>query len=251
MKYSELVLYGVYSDLRTEVARRFLGILWWVLEPVMYMAVFYVVFGLGLRQGDANYVPFLLCGLVAWKWFDGSVRQASMAIQGNAGLIQQIFVPKYVFALIQVLSNTFKFLIVLMLFLGFLLLVGKKPSIEWLGLIPLLLVQLLLTLSLGLLLSALIPFALDLKQVVDNLLMLMMFMSGIFFDARQLPDTLRDVLQLNPMLQLIQGYRGVLLHNQWPDWLALCWVALAALPLLLMAVLILRRFERHYPKLML
>lgn len=251
MKYSELVLYGVYSDLRTEVARRFLGILWWVLEPVMYMTVFYVVFGLGLRQGDADYVPFLLCGLVAWKWFDGSIRQAGMAIQSNAGLIQQIFVPKYVFALIQVLSNTFKFLIILALFLGFLLLTGKKPSIEWLGLAPLLLVQLLLTLSLGLLLSALIPFALDFKQVVDNLLMLMMFMSGIFFDIQQLPETLREVLQLNPMLQLIQGYRNVLLHNQWPDWTALFLVALAALPLLLGAMLILRRFERHYPKLML
>lgn len=251
MKYSELVLYGVYSDLRTEVARRFLGVLWWVLEPVMYMAVFYVVFGLGLRQGDANYVPFLLCGLVVWKWFDGSVRQAGMAIQGNAGLIQQIFVPKYVFGMIQVLSNTFKFLIILALLLGFLLLVGKRPSIEWLGLVPLLLVQLLLILSLGLLLSALIPFALDLKQVVDNLLMLMMFMSGIFFDIHQLPEKLRTVLQFNPMLQLIQGYRSVLLHNQWPDWPALCWVALAAVPLLLLAALILRRYERHYPKLML
>lgn len=250
MKQRQLILYGVYSDLRTEIARRFLGVLWWVIEPIMYMAVFYVVFGLGLRQGDANYVPFLLCGLVAWKWFDGSVRQACMAIQSNAGLIQQIFVPKYVFALILVFSNTFKFLIVLLLLLGFLVLAGARPSIEWLGLGPLILVQLLLTLSLGLLLSSLIPFALDLKQIVDNVMMLTMFMSGIFFDIQQLPDTVRQVLQLNPMLQLIQGYRDVLLHNQWPDWLALGWVVLTAVPLLLLAMLILRRFERHYPKLM-
>jgi len=251
MKYSELVLYGVYSDLRTEVARRFLGILWWVIEPVMYMAVFYVIFGLGLRQGDTEYVPFLLCGLVAWKWFDGSVRQAGLAIKSNAGLIQQIFVPKYIFALIQVLSNAFKFLIVLSLLLGFLLLVGKHPSFEWLGLAPLLLVQLLLTLSVGLLLSALIPFAQDLKQVIDNLLMLMMFMSGIFFDVQQLPATLRVILEFNPMLQLIQAYRSILLHNQWPDWASLASVALASLPILLLAGLVLHRFERHYPKLML
>lgn len=251
MKYRELVLYGVYSDLRTEVARRFLGVLWWVLEPMMYMAVFYVIFGLGLRQNDTDYVPFLLCGLVAWKWFDGSIRQASLAIKNNVGLIQQIFVPKYVFALTQVLSNTFKYLIVLLLLLGFLLLLGKRPSIEWLGLIPLLLAQLLLTLSLGLLLSALIPFAQDLKQVVDNLLMLMMFMSGIFFDVQQLPAALRETLTFNPMLQLIQAYRDILLHNQWPDWASLGGVVLTALPLLLMACLILRRFERHYPKLML
>jgi lipopolysaccharide transport system permease protein len=118
MNYGELVLYGVYTDLRTEVARRFLGFAWWILEPVMYMAVFYLVFGLGLRQGGPDYVPFLLSGMVAWKWFDGSVRQASNCIVMNAGLIQQIFVPKYVFGLIQIFTNTFKFLLILVLLIA-------------------------------------------------------------------------------------------------------------------------------------
>src|SRR5688572_12050636 len=104
MRYNEILLYGVYSDLRTEVSRRFLGFLWWGLEPVMYMATFYLIFGLTLKQGDDNYVSFLLTGMVAWKWFDGSVRLASSAITANASLVQQIYVPKYIFVLIPVFT---------------------------------------------------------------------------------------------------------------------------------------------------
>lgn len=251
MNYKEILLYGVYSDLRTEVARRFLGFLWWVIEPIMYMATFYLVFGLALRQGGAEYVPFLLTGMVAWKWFDGSVRQASVAITMNAGLIQQIYVPKSLFPLIQIFSNTFKFLIVLLLLLVFVLFIGKKPSLHWFALVPIILTQLYLIIAFGMLLASVIPFAQDLKQVVDNALMLMMFLSGIFFSADRLPDSVRWLFELNPMVLMIDAFRTVLLNNQWPDAKHLLYVVAIATPTLVLALLLIRKNERRYPKLML
>jgi lipopolysaccharide transport system permease protein len=248
MHYFELVIHGVYTDLRTEVARRFLGFLWWVIEPVMFMAVFYVVFGLGMRQGGPDYAPFLLCGMVPWKWFDGSVRQAGISIVANANLIQQIFVPKYVFGLVQILSNSFKFLVVLTLLLLLVVLLGRRPSLEWLGLLPLILTQLVFILSVGLLLGALIPFAHDLKQVVDNVLMLMMFLSGIFFSAETLPDSIRPFFDYNPMVVIIESYRSIVLANHWPDWAALAYVLVVAAPMLLVGLFVLRRYDRQYPK---
>jgi len=249
MRYLELVLFGVYTDLRTEVARRFLGFFWWILEPIMYMGVFYVVFGLGMRQGGPDYVPFLLCGMVAWKWFDGSVRQAGVSIIGNSGLIQQIFVPKYTFGLIQILTNSFKFLVVLILLLVFLLVTGHRPSRHWIALFPLLLTQLYLITATGLLLAAVIPFAHDLKQVIDNLLMLMMFMSGIFFSVESMPEGMRSWIVLNPMVGVIEAYRDVLMRNTWPDWSELRYVLLVSTPMLALAAFLLRRYERQYPKL--
>ena len=81
----------------------------------MFMLVFYLVFGLGMRQGGPEYAPFLLCGMVPWKWFDGSVRQASTALVANVGLMQQVFVPKYILVLTQLVTNSVKFLIILSL----------------------------------------------------------------------------------------------------------------------------------------
>lgn len=249
MRNAELLFYGVYADLRTEVARRLLGFLWWIIEPVMYVAVFYLVFGLGLRQGGDDYVPFLLCGMVPWKWFDGSVRQASGALVANIGLMQQVFVPKHLLVLIQLITNTVKFLVVLLVLVAFVLVLGKHPSIEWLGLFPLIAAQFVLVVSLGLLLGAVIPFAQDLKQIVDNVLMLAMFMSGIFFNADTLPESWQGYFQLNPMVRIIDGYRDVLLHNRWPDWDGMGYVLLFSAPLLGLAMAILHRYERQYPKL--
>jgi lipopolysaccharide transport system permease protein len=169
----------------------------------------------------------------------------------NAGLIQQIYVPKYLFPLIQILGNSFKFLIVLVMLLIFLLIIGKTPSWSWLALVPVVLSQLMLITAIGFLLAAIIPFAQDLKQVVDNVLMLMMFMSGIFFSADRVPESMRFAFELNPMVLLIAAYRDILLYGFWPNWGKLGYVWLVAFPVILLAIAIFRRFERHYPKLML
>lgn len=250
MNHRDIILFGVYSDLRTEVARRFLGFLWWILEPLMYMSAFYIVFGLALGHSRPGYVPLLLSGMVAWKWFDGSVRQASNSIQGNAGLIQQIHVPKYVFALIPILSNTVKFLIILTLLIIFLLISGYRPSTEWLALPILMANQLLYTVAFGFLLASVLPFVPDLRQVVDNVLMLMMFMSGVFFSIHEIPPSMAPLLSLNPMTTMITAYRDVLLHNQWPAWGEQLYVLLVSLPLLGLSLWILHRNDRRYPKLL-
>ncbi len=251
MKHKELILYSVYADLRTEVARRLLGFLWWIIEPLMFMGVFYVVFGLGLRQGGENYVAFLLTGMVAWKWFDGSVRQCSSVIAMNAGMLQQVFIPKYALALIQILSNTFKFLIVLFLLLGLLWLMGHPPSWAWLYLPIVLAVQFLLIISVGFFLAAIVPFAQDLKQIVDNLLMLMMFMSGVFFNASSLPDSMQPYFHLNPMVAVIESYRAILLDAHAPDFGLLSNTLLTAAPFMCIGFYVLHKYERRYPKMML
>jgi lipopolysaccharide transport system permease protein len=79
--------------------------------------------------------------------------------------------------------------------------------------------------------------------------MLMMFMSGIFFSADAMPETARAAFGLNPMVGLIEAYRDVLMHNQWPVWADLGYTIVVSLPMLAVAVFVLLRYERHYPKL--
>lgn len=251
MQYREMIIHSVYADLRSEIARRLLGFLWWILEPLMFMAVFYLVFGLGLRQGGEGYVAFLLTGMVVWKWFDSSVRQCSAVIAMNGGLIQQVYMPKYALALIQILGSTFKFSIVFVILLGLIWGLGNHPSVAWLYVPLLLLVQFFLITAIGFFLAAIVPFAQDLKQVVDNLLMLMMFMSGIFFSVDALPEEFERYFYLNPMAGLIESYRVVLLDGHAPNLSMLLESLLVALPFFLVGMFILRRYDRRYPKMML
>jgi lipopolysaccharide transport system permease protein len=246
--YLEIIWYKALAELRAEAARSFLGFLWWIFEPIIYMAAFYVVFGLIFERGGTGFVPFLLCGLVAWKWFASTVTSAANSIPANAGLMQQVYLPKHVFPAIVLVVNTIKFLVVLGLLLIFLVVYGYAPSAAWLGLPALLLVQCLFIAAIVGLVSSIVPFVPDFKLLLDNAIMLLFFVSGVFFDIRAVPEYLRFVLKLNPMVGIIDGYRAILIDGHWPNGPYLGLVIAFSLAGIWLADRILTRYDRIYPK---
>lgn len=248
--YWQLIWYKGMADLHAEAARAYVGFIWWVLEPLLYMVAFYVAFGMGLRGSGGGYVALsLLCGLVPWKWFASSVQNGSGIIQANSGLIMQVYLPKYVLPGMVMVTNGIKFLIILgLLMLGVGLVHGASAA--WLALPVLVLVEMLLALALSSLAAAIVPLLPDLDLVISNGLIVMMFMSGIFKDVSQLPPRLAALLDLNPMVHVIRGFRTVLLEKQWPDWTALGGVTLFSLLVYGLALGLLRRYDRVYPKLL-
>lgn len=248
--YLELIWYKGLADLHAEAARAYVGFIWWVLEPLLYMVAFYVAFGMGLRGSGGGAVALsLLCGLVPWKWFASSVQNGSGIIQANSGLIMQVYLPKYVLPGMVMVTNGIKFLIILgLLMLGVAVTRGVSPA--WLALPVLVLVEMLLALAVSTLVAAIVPLLPDLDLVISNGLIVLMFMSGIFQDVSKLPPKLAAVLDLNPMVHVIRGFRSVLLERRWPDWMALGEVTLLSLAVYALALALMRRYDRIYPKLL-
>jgi len=248
MHYLNIILYKTFADLRAEALRGYLGMLWWIIEPIMYMVVFYIVFTTIKLGSGSNFVTFLLCGLVVWKWFASTVAYSANSIVENIGLIRQVYLPKTIFPVIVIFISSFRFLIVLILLLLFLILTEDFVSIAWLSLPVLLFVQLLLISFVAIMLAAIIPFIPDLKLIIDNLLMMLFFLSGIFFDIREMSEQIQFYLYLNPMAIMIENYRIVLLEGNWPDWSLLGIVALFSVVGLSISVTIIQRYDRIYPK---
>ncbi len=216
-----LIWYSAWADLKAQVARLYLGVAWWVIEPLLYMAVFYLVFGILLERGGPGYPVFLLTGLVAFRWFDTSVRKSMNSIIANSNIIEQIYIPKYAFPLISTTSTTLNFLLVFVLLLVFLATQGHYPNLAWFALPYLLGVQFLFAVFIGIATALITPFLPDLRILINNGLMLLLFLSGIFFSIDKLPDLWRSILFLNPVAVLIQAYRDILIDARWPDWMAL------------------------------
>lgn len=247
--YREVVLFKAYAGLRAEASRTYLSILWWVLEPILSMTVYYVVFGLLFKGRTQDYVPFLLTGLVTWQWFANSVKHSMNTIRNNARLINQVDFPKVMFPTIELVKDGIKFLFVFALLLVFLWLYGFDVGISYLALPIVLLVQFVLTAMFAYLAAAVIPFVPDLKFVVDTTLHLVFFLSGIFFSGASIPEKYRAYFYLNPMANLIESYRHILMLDQWPDWTALSTVALFALIGIYFAHLLFERLDHIYPRL--
>ncbi len=250
LHHIDLVFYKTYADLRAETERTYLGFVWWVIDPIIHMAVLYLVFGvlLGLRTDD--FVAFLFVGVTIWQWFANCINQGSQTILANRGLMRQVLLPKALFPLVLVLSNTVKFLFVFGLLLAFLWITGYRPTVHYAALPMLLGVQLLFIIAGTLLLSAIVPFIPDLRFVISNVLQAAFFLSGVMVDITALPSAAPYLgwYYLNPMVNFIESYRRVLLHNQWPDSGVVLWLLGLSLVGILGGMLLIRRYAFVYPK---
>ncbi|RKZ40780.1 MAG: ABC transporter permease [Gammaproteobacteria bacterium] len=249
-RYSELIIYKTYADLKAETERTYLGFLWWIFEPLLYMSVFYVFFELLLKQGTPNYVPFLLIGLTAWQWLKSCLSHGAETILGAYGLMQQVFLPKVMFPIILVLTDTVKFFFILALLLIFLWGYGYSVGITYLALPVVLIVQLLFTMALVFFLAAIVPFLPDLRFVVENILLALFFMSGVMIRGDIVPEAYQQYYYSNPIVIIIESYRDILMYNVWPNGSALLIIGIISLIGIWLGTRLIARFEYIYPKIM-
>lgn len=220
-------------NLKAEAANTYLSYLWWLLEPVLLVLVFYLVFKIMLDRGGDDFLLFLLLGKIPFLWFSKSVNNAANSILAGKGLINQLAIPKPFFPLLVVAQDTVKQLVVVIALVCFTWGWGIQPSISWMVLPLVVLVQLMLIASIALLVAAITPYLPDFKYIINTGMIMLMLGSGIFYDYRQAlePDMQRWFL-MNPMAQVIEGYREVLLRDSLPSFVGLGSVAAGSLLLL-------------------
>ncbi|HWP95046.1 MAG TPA: ABC transporter permease [Gammaproteobacteria bacterium] len=247
-RYFSLVLYKAITELKAESSRAFLGILWWIVEPLLYMAAFYTVFAMGMRGGGREFVPFLLCGLVPWKWFNSTVQVGANTIVNNRGLIEQVYLPKLLLLISVLVSNFIRFLIILALLFALLAAMGYLPGMAWLWLPYVIVVQIAVMLGIACWAAAIIPFLPDFRLIIDNGLLILFFMSGIFYDVADRPAEAQVLFNWNPLLHLVNAYRDVLMHNRIPDLEVLTIVFVLSLVVFAAGAWAIHRLDRVFPK---
>ncbi len=248
LRYWALVRYKVYANLRTEAARTYAGFLWWILDPLMSMIIYYLVFGLLFKRQIENFVQFLLIGIVLWRWFQTTVMSGAQSILKAKGLVRQVYLPKMVFPVVSMFVDTFKFLIIFSILMAFVFMTGFNSGIKLIALPLLLTTQALFITGITLVLASIIPFVPDIRMVLDSFMRLWFFMSGIFYDIRAFSDEAQALFRLNPMLLLIDWNRELLLYNRWPPFAEIGLIAGLSLILILLGSALISRHDYDYPK---
>lgn len=250
LRYWDIIRYRIFVDVKNELYRSHMGIFWWILEPAMYLAAFYFIFETIFQRGGPGFVGFLLVGLVFWRWFDNSVKRTSSAILSNAGLIQQVTLPKVMYPITELGSALVRFSFVLPILFIFLWFYQGKIHLTTLWLPVLMLIQLTLAAGIATVFAALIPFATDLRKLLDHGLMMMFYMSGIFFNISKAPEYLQKWLYMNPMATLIAEYRNILLQGQAPDLGILATIMLCSVLLLWFSTRLIKHFDAVYARIL-
>jgi lipopolysaccharide transport system permease protein len=246
--FVELLLCDTYMTLRAEAARTYISFLWWFIEPMIFLLVFYLVFGLLLERFSPDFIPQILVGLVTFRWFSNTLGRGSKSIIGGRGLMRQVYVPKILFPSVLILANTFKFAIVFVVLLLSFLVYGIPATWTFAAIPILLLTQFLFITGCTFMAAAVVPFLPDLKYLIDNALTVMFFLSGVFFSLRRIPEQYQEYVFLNPMAALIDAYRGALLGSVWPEWGRLAAIVLSSAIMIAVGAYIIHRCDRAYPR---
>lgn len=252
----ETIRYLVSSNLKAGHRNKVLGNLWNLLDPLLSLAVYYLVFGVWLRQaagGPTNYLVYLFTGVLAWRFLDGAISQAVNCIRSNRGLIGEINFPKAVFPLSISLSRLYDFLWGLLVLVVVLVVAGMIPTPHVLWLIPLILIQLLMTTGLAYIVAYLGAFFADTANVVAVVLRLGFYASPILYyvqgpQATRIPAQYLAVYMLNPMACLMEGYRAALIQHTHPSPIQLLYTIGVALIVLIIGYGLFSRGEGKFAK---
>ncbi|MCY4043909.1 MAG: ABC transporter permease, partial [Cellvibrionales bacterium] len=223
--YLSLVFVKSVFNLRSETSKNYLSYAWWLIEPLMHMSAYYLVFGVFLDKGGKEYVIYLLTGLIPWLWISRTISHSSQSMLWGRQLMNQMYIPTIFFPMVCVVQNFFKQLIVLFL-LVFLVYYLDTLVISWslLWLIPVILVQLSFIFSIAIIAALLVPFFRDLSIVIPTLMQFTMFASGVFFDTNEVPENLQNLFYLNPVASILSFYRDILMYSSGVNIFQLVWV---------------------------
>lgn len=234
--------------LRSEMRRNYLSFGWWVIEPLMYMAVYQLVFDVLLNRGGEHYSVLLMTGLIPWMWSLKAIISSSSSILAGQGLMLQVGVHPILFPSVMFVQASVRQIPVFALLVGFVWFNGFGPGMHWFALIPIIFVQFLFTAGASLFVAAVIPYIRDLSNLVPTGLTLLMFLSGIFYDYRSIDEKWHGLFMLNPVAFLIKSYREVMMEQQMPDWSGLAVRGVVCALVCGVLVMVYHRLRYVYPR---
>ena len=251
-RYFSYARYSARSDLKAEVASSYLNWLWWILDPLLFMLV-YSFIAVIVFNSTVQYFPcFVFIGLTLWDFFNKTSQGSVKLMRQNSSTITKVYLPKYFLVLSRCMVFGFKMLVSSSLILIMMLFYRVPLTWRVVFIIPILVIEGLLTFGFSCIVMHFGVFVDDLYNVVLILLRLTFYMSGIFYsiDGRLGEPYRTLLLSLNPMAMLIQSARQCVLYATTPSIGLLCVWGVIALILSIIGIRLIYGYENSYVKVM-
>lgn len=247
--YRGLFFFLVWRDVKVRYAQTVLGAGWAVLQPVLTMLVFTVIFGefANIPSDGVPYAVFSLAALVPWTYFSNALTGASGSLVSSTNLITKVYFPRLVIPFAPVLAGLVDLGIAFVILLAVMLAYGIVPGAATLLVLPVLVLGAMMTAAgVGCWLAALNIQYRDVKYVVPFLVQVWMYASPIVYPMSLVPEKYRVLYALNPMAGVIEGFRAVLLGTGAVSWSMIGVSLTAGAALFLTGALYFRRMERVF-----
>ena len=251
--YRELIYFLVWRDVKVRYKQAVLGVGWAILQPIMNMIIFSVIFNrfLGVKPDNGIapelYPIFTFAAVLPWSFFQGALQRSAISVVANANLLTKVYFPRLIIPFAAVAAGLVDFFFALLVLLGLMIYYRAPLSLNLLWLPVFLLLALVAALAVGLWLSALNVQYRDVQQMVPFLLQAWMYASPVAYsiDVVAVSPSWRLLYALNPMVGVIQGFRWAILGGRPPEQLTLV-SALVVTALFISGLFYFRHMERTF-----
>jgi ABC-2 type transport system permease protein len=244
-RYRRILWILTTRDLKVRYSTSALGYLWSILDPLVMAGIYWFVFTQVFSRsvGEDPYIVYLLLGLLPWMWFNGAMSDCTRAFLKDSRLVRSTKIPRTIWVNRLVLSKGLEFLFSIPVLALFAILNGATlhwEAVYWLLAIVL---QLVLTVGLGLIVAPLVVFFRDMDRAVKLTLRFMFYATPIIYSLENLPEEFQPLFAFNPMAGIISLYRAAFFPDQL-HWYAIGVSAAMSIVLLGVGLLVFRRSIR-------
>lgn len=235
-------------EIKARYKQSILGYFWVILNPFFQMLVMTFVFGIifKIKTWDLPYPLFLYAGLLPWNFFAVSLSAATNSLVDYGSLIKKIYFPRELLPSASVFAKIIDLVLASTIFVLFLIIYHQSLTINIFWVLPIFLIQVIFTLGIGFILSALNLFYRDVQYLFNLILMIWMYLTPVFYPVDIVPARLRFVYSINPMSVLINAYRQAIFTKGIPNLAHLGIALVASLVTFLTGLKIFKKLEGRF-----
>ena len=225
-RYWFLMTQLISRDFKVKYKRSVLGVIWSLLYPILMMAVMAIVFSqmFKFKVEGINYLVYLMTGLIMWSYFAEASNTAMTSVVDNFGLINKVYIPKYIFPVAKCIFVGINFVLTLIPWLGIIILshfgLGEYTchfNLYYLVLPYIFICMFLFTIGVSLLISCMSVFLRDIWYIYGIILTMWNYLTPVFYSVQILPEKLQKIMQFNPMFQFLNATRTIVVYEQMPS----------------------------------
>ena len=247
-QYRELLYFLVWRDVKVRYKQTAIGIGWTILQPLMTMVLFTIVFGnfAQIPSDGMPYPVFAYAALLPWTCFAAAVGRSGTSLVGNANLISKVYFPRLMIPLAAAVAPMVDFLFSFVIFLGLMGWFSIAPTWGMLALPLFLILAVMTAIAMGLWLAPLNVKYRDVGHTIPFLIQFWMYASPVAYPVSLVPEQWRLIYSLNPMVGAIEGFRWALLGHASPDFTVMAVSAVMVVALLVGGMLYFQRMEQTF-----
>lgn len=248
LRYKEILYELVKREVKSRYKQSILGYAWVLLVPLINLVVISIVFSFFIRvsTGGVPYAMYLFAGLVPWMFTANAITSATGSVVQNNSLITKVALPRYIFPLASVLAKIIDLLLNFLIMAGFM--IFFHISFQWtLVFLPIIfLVNFLLILGIGYILSSINVYFRDVENIIGVFLTMWMYLTPVVYPPEIVPESVRFIFNLNPMTPIINSYRNVILYGVPPPWQSFIYTLIFSVLIYLLGLAIYKKLSRNF-----